>query len=406
MKPKLLEQIVGAGLALSLNVLVGCQVLDKAARDFIYIPPLQEKIDKELKKRMDEHIMNAQKEYRTLYTFDGDYKVTRNSTFISPKQKEILAQIIHQIPKGYTPKYQTSAHMMLNMEQEFQVTADDYKTLDNVLDSIITKIKTKPAYTKKDAFNIFKTIASQLETYEKKENELFSYGLRDKIFDCDNFSIIYASVGEILNFPIKMINVMDHVFVRWELGKDHLNWDNMWGDKDNKAFLDWVYKVNFGLDAFFVEMNQKEIAALGYFNRGSYLFYLHEYKKSITEFNKALALYPNFKLAFFNKGYSLINMEEFDEAINIFNKVIHETPEFANAYNARGLVNSKMGLYEKAIDDFTKTIELNPKSDVAYLNRADVWEKMGDTENAVRDRKEGLFLKYKQMESDGIIWVE
>lgn len=406
MKSKILEHIVGAGLALSLNVLVGCQILDKAVKDFIYITPSQEEINDDLRKRIDEKISNFQKEYINLNSYDGNYKLIKNSTYLSPIQKEILQEISNFKPKDYTPKYQTSAHLMLNMEQEFQVTDDDFKTLDDLLDSVIKKIKTKPTYTKKEAFNIFKTIASELQVYQKNENELFSFGLREKIFDCDNFSVVYASVGEILNLPIKMINVMDHVFVRWNFREDHLNWDNMWGDEDNKAFLDWVYKVNFGPDALFVEMNTKEIVAMGYFNRGSFLYYQNEYQKSVTEFNKALVLYPNFRLALYNKGYSLMQMENFNQALNVFNTIIHETPEFANAYNARGLVYSKMNLYDKAIIEFTKTIELNSKSDVAYLNRADVWEKMGNTEQAAKDMMEGLLLKYKQIDTNGIIWAE
>ncbi|MCX6746603.1 MAG: tetratricopeptide repeat protein [Candidatus Pacearchaeota archaeon] len=405
MKSKFLERIVGAGLAFSLSFSVGCQMLEKSVKDFAYIPPSSEKAEQDLKKRVDEQIKKIAKENKILFTYEDDYKVTRNS-LTTTEQKEILDRKLEQIAGEYKPKYNTSAHRTLGMEQEFGATVEDYKTLDDLLDKIIPEIQIKSAYTKKDVFNIFRTIASKLIDFKREENTLLSYGLREKIFDCDNFSLVYSSVGEILNLPIKMINVLNHVFIRWDLGKEHLNWDNMWGKEENKAFLDWVYKVNFGLDALFVEMGKKEITAMNYFNRGTYLFDQEKYEESLDEFNTALELYPNFMMALYNKGYTLLELEDYQGALNSFNKVINKNSKFANGYNACGLVYTRMEFYDKAIEQFTKAIELEPELNIIYKNRSETWEKIGNSENAEKDRKQYFLLKFNDFTEDGIIWVE
>ena len=127
----------------------------------------------------------------------------------------------------------------------------------------------------------------------------------------------------------------------------------------------------------FVGVNQSNMTAEYYNNRGLVCADRQDYQRAIANFSKAIELNPQFFEAYYNRGVAYADQENFDEAIANYNQVIELNPQFAQAYNARGIAYSLRGDFEKALPDFSKMIEFNPQSAQAYCHRGIAYYQLG-----------------------------
>lgn len=132
-----------------------------------------------------------------------------------------------------------------------------------------------------------------------------------------------------------------------------------------------------------------------YFNRGVESSRKGDFKKAISDYDKAIDVNPEFVVAYLNRGYSHSRMGEFDNAIADYTKAIELNPRYAIAYHNRGFVYRRMGEYDRAILDFTKAIEINPKYASAYYYRGHIYHYNGEYEKAWEDIKKARSLGYK-----------
>jgi tetratricopeptide (TPR) repeat protein len=70
-----------------------------------------------------------------------------------------------------------------------------------------------------------------------------------------------------------------------------------------------------------------------------------------------------------NNGNALYNEHKIDEAIAEYDKAIALDPNYSYAYNNRGAAYEKKGIYNLAMDDYTKAIELNPNDESLNENK-------------------------------------
>lgn len=88
---------------------------------------------------------------------------------------------------------------------------------------------------------------------------------------------------------------------------------------------------------------------------------------------------------YFKKG-------EYQKAVEEFEKVIALQPDFAPAYNRLGMAYAILKDFEKAQKNFEKVIELAPEIDQGYLNMGLLFELKGDRERAISYFKKALSL--------------
>ncbi|MGH6907325.1 MAG: tetratricopeptide repeat protein [Aestuariivirga sp.] len=69
----------------------------------------------------------------------------------------------------------------------------------------------------------------------------------------------------------------------------------------------------------------------------------------------------NLGVAYNNRGNAYSNKNEYDLAIADYDKAIALNPEYAEAYNNRGNAYYRKGKYDRAIADYDKAIALNPE---------------------------------------------
>jgi protein O-mannosyl-transferase len=82
-------------------------------------------------------------------------------------------------------------------------------------------------------------------------------------------------------------------------------------------------------------------------------------------------------LAYNNRGMAFSEIGKFDKAIADFDRAVAINPEYAKAYYNRGLAYDKLGELDHAISDYRKTISLDPFYYEAYYYLDQVLKKTG-----------------------------
>lgn len=98
------------------------------------------------------------------------------------------------------------------------------------------------------------------------------------------------------------------------------------------------------------------------------------YDVAKDNYNRILAIDPNYKMAYYNLGYlNLVYLKKYNEAIEYFEKAIHLDSKYFEAIYNRGLAYELMGNSAKARADYQKVldIEVNYPKAVEALNRLD-----------------------------------
>jgi tetratricopeptide (TPR) repeat protein len=157
--------------------------------------------------------------------------------------------------------------------------------------------------------------------------------------------------------------------------------------------------------------------ALAYYNRANLKNNNGDFKGAIIDFDKTLAICPDYSDVYNNRAYAKVNLgdkqgalADFDKAIAIsptpymcycgrgnvkktmndikgaisdFNKAISVNPNEGEAYNDRGVANYTSNNYKDAIADFNKVISIDPKNADAYNSKGLVMGMMGNYKEAI-----------------------
>jgi Flp pilus assembly protein TadD len=163
------------------------------------------------------------------------------------------------------------------------------------------------------------------------------------------------------------------------------------------------------------------------FIMGERRFRAGNYEGALTEYNKAVALKPDFAEARFFRGRIYHERGDLDRAIADYTAVIKAKNDFAAAYNYRGCAYAQKGdqagaiadytraiglkedygdpwfnrgysrrergEYDEAVADFSKLIELEPDNAAAYNQRGTAWYYKGEDEKAIADFSQAIRLK-------------
>jgi Flp pilus assembly protein TadD len=93
-----------------------------------------------------------------------------------------------------------------------------------------------------------------------------------------------------------------------------------------------------------------------------------------------------------DRGIKYSEKGQYDLALSEFNKALEIFPSSAETYNNRGITYSKKGDLDRAIADFTKALKLNPDSAKAHYNRGITYAIRGQIDLALLDLKKCLEL--------------
>jgi len=264
----------------------------------------------------------------------------------------------------------TLAHEALDIEAEdFEVSRACYETLDSLLAKARDKIDVKSEPQK-----ILADIGELLREsgFGYKNNGLLSHALETKQLDCKHYSFLYYSIGEELGLPLHIVLAPEHVFVRWDDGKEAYNWETT----TNSHINDEQYIFDSNIDeksrangVYLRNLSRKQAKAEVYYNRGNVKYRKKDLEGAIADYDKAIELDPKYAVAYNNRGRAKADKKDLEGAIADYDKAIELDPKKASAYTNRGNVKYDKKDLEGAIADYDKAIELDPKKASAYTNR-------------------------------------
>ncbi len=92
-------------------------------------------------------------------------------------------------------------------------------------------------------------------------------------------------------------------------------------------------------------------------------------------------------------GEGKMALADYDGAVADFDRAIALAPEFLNAYNARGLAKDKKNDHEGAIADYSRAIALNPGFADAFCNRGFARMALKNFTGTIADETEAIRVK-------------
>ncbi len=138
---------------------------------------------------------------------------------------------------------------------------------------------------------------------------------------------------------------------------------------------------------------QARPSAEAYMNRGISSYRQKRYEKAIDDFNKALALEPDFAEVYNNRAIAYQFMEKYDKALADVDQALQLNPEYAGAYITKGLVYRKQAQIDLALQAYNRAIEIDPQEPEAYNNRGIIHHSNQRYSQAVEDYSMALQLR-------------
>jgi len=130
-----------------------------------------------------------------------------------------------------------------------------------------------------------------------------------------------------------------------------------------------------------------------YLNRGTVYYDQEKWELALSDYNKAIAINPDYALAYYNRGLVYYNQKKWELALSDYNKAIAINTDDALAYYNRGLVYYNQKKWDLALSDYNKAIAINPDDTSAYLNRGVVYDKQKKWELALSDYNKAIAIK-------------
>jgi tetratricopeptide (TPR) repeat protein/S1-C subfamily serine protease len=122
-----------------------------------------------------------------------------------------------------------------------------------------------------------------------------------------------------------------------------------------------------------------------YYNRGSTKSELDQKQAAITDYDRAIAINPNYSQAYYNRGIAKYELDQKQAAVTDYDRAIAINPNFSEAYYNRGSAKSDLRQNQAAITDYDRAIAINPNYSKAYYNRGNAKLALGQKQAAVTD---------------------
>jgi tetratricopeptide (TPR) repeat protein len=117
-----------------------------------------------------------------------------------------------------------------------------------------------------------------------------------------------------------------------------------------------------------------------------------DYRGAIIDYDKALALNPQFEEIYFRRGVARTLIKDWQGAEADYTKAIASKPEYAEAYLHRGSIRNTLNNWRGAKSDFDIALALNPNSLPAYIGRGVALCELNDCNGGLQDYNRAIAL--------------
>lgn len=256
-------------------------------------------------------------------------------------------------------------HTLLSIESKV-VSPSQVEWAYEKVGAVFKKVKSKkpdrlnPEDRIKLVYEVLLSEKLRLNTSGNWGNPLFVHNLLQGCLDCDTSSFIVLAVGFELGWPVHLVNVPGHSFVRWDNGK---------GERFNidfgKTHPDVFYLKEWNLDQAWIakgyylkNLNFKELTSIFLANRSladTLLFGKDE--EAIQDLNRAIKLRPLNPRAYRARGFLNFKLERYQDALRDFLWVSHLDPKNREAFGWIGKIYWQMGYFARALQFFKRADE-------------------------------------------------
>jgi tetratricopeptide (TPR) repeat protein len=125
-------------------------------------------------------------------------------------------------------------------------------------------------------------------------------------------------------------------------------------------------------------------------NKAQILVSMQRYEEALAEYDRVIAIDPNYPEYYFDRGNLLSKMGRLEEAIANYTHAIEISPPFPELYYNRASAFNRLGEADRALADYNYLLEIEPAHLDGRLNRATLLLEAGDTVRARHDVQEGL----------------
>ena len=122
-----------------------------------------------------------------------------------------------------------------------------------------------------------------------------------------------------------------------------------------------------------------------YNNRGQAFLTAGYFEEAFQDFNKAIALKPDYKHALTDRGNVYYATKQYALAISDFNAAIAVDKTFALAYYDRANAYVRVQKFDLAFQDYSTALQLKPDYGEAFFNRGTLKLALGDSSGACDD---------------------
>jgi tetratricopeptide (TPR) repeat protein/DNA-binding transcriptional ArsR family regulator len=120
-----------------------------------------------------------------------------------------------------------------------------------------------------------------------------------------------------------------------------------------------------------------------------------EYSEAIKDYDKALVIRPQSKIARTCKADALSQMKEYDEAVKLYDSVLKEDKEYIPAISGKGSTLRQKGELAKSIIYLQKALNMDPDSKVAWNNKGNAFFFLDQLKTAIYCYKKAITLDPK-----------
>ncbi len=253
------------------------------------------------------------------------------------------------------------------------------KELNDILSEVKKELNNGPDRTPQERLKLIYDVILK-RGFAWADSNLLTMGLMERQLDCDTSAFIVMAVVHEFGWPVRLIEVPGHAFVRWDDGITVFNMDL------GKIFPDDFYKKEFQV-AYDFFAGSYDMISLAYFNRGGAKMELGRNEGAVKDYDEAIESNPNSADAYYNRGIAKGELGRYEEAIRDYNRAIKLNPKQVKAYNNRGTALEALGRHEEAVRSYSRAIMMDPNHAPAYYNRGLVKRSLGRDDDAAKDFK-------------------
>lgn len=133
------------------------------------------------------------------------------------------------------------------------------------------------------------------------------------------------------------------------------------------------------------EMQEPSPEAMEYLDSGLANHKLQEYDLAVADYDKAIALAPQWARAYHYRAISYMDSKRYEQALADTEKALELEPYEAAYYRERGHALRNLGRPEEALLDFNRALLMEPNNWNGYYGRGWTYSYLGDFDNELAD---------------------